>query len=460
LVSTDEGKPFRGTATVSLVGHVDVENNTRYEVEHHGWWPDPLLSFQKECNIRAGEHVAFWVDVATRTNTTAGEYKGEIIVDADNCDPIRIGLNVTVWDFRLPAEIRLRNAFTYDERTVRKFYPDSWDREMRHKYYDLILDHRLNIDHLYRQKPPEFTVLEYARRKGQNAFNVGAVFKKDGGRGDERNLKQYLATLKRKHLFQYAYVYGFDEVKSDKFPDIRKTFGKVHQRFPGLQTMTTAIDHSYGRESGLREFVDIWVPLTDWYDLDEAKRLRAEGKAVWWYVCASPEHPYANWFIEYPAIEARLLMGAMSYKYQVDGFLYYMINLWTGNKQPIRSGPFTNWKPGSFVNEKEGYTANGDGSLICPGPDGPLSTIRLENIRDGLEDYEYLHLLATQMARIRKLRANPAREEYLERVDKLLAIPPSIVRDLTEYTQDPEMFSCFRRKLANAILESNTLLQR
>ena len=30
---------------------------------------------------------------------------------------------------------------------------------------------------------------------------------------------------------------------------------------------------------------------------------------------------------------------------------------------------------------------------MCAGPDGPLSTIRLESIRDGIEDYEYYLLL-------------------------------------------------------------------
>jgi hypothetical protein len=36
---------------------------------------------------------------------------------------------------------------------------------------------------------------------------------------------------------------------------------------------------------------------------------------------------------------------------------------------------------------------NGDGMLIYPGKNGPLPSIRLKMIRDGLEDYEYLTLL-------------------------------------------------------------------
>ena len=454
------GEALRGKTKVSLVGHVDVDDNTRYKVEHHGWWPDPLLDFQRSCDVRAGDHVAFWIDVATQADTKPGDYRGQITVAAKGCRSIEIDLNVRVWDFRLPDGTHLPNAFTYNEGPVGHFYPDRWGKEMRHKYYDLILDHRLNIDHLYRKNPPDIDVLEYARGKGQNAFNIGAAFRHDKQGREQEELNRYLSELKKKGLFPYAYVYGFDEVKPEKFAEIREVFGQVHRRYPGLETMTTAIDRSYGKETGLRDAVDIWVPLTDWYDLDEARKLRAEGKRVWWYICVVPEHPYANWFIEYPAIEARLLMGAMSFKYEVDGFLYYMINLWTGNHRPIASGPYTEWDPGSLVNERKDYTANGDGSLICPGPDGPLATIRLENIRDGLEDYEYLYLLAELAEKIRKLPADPNRQAYLERVAELLDVPPSVVRNLIEYTRETKALYGFREQLAKAILEGGRLLGR
>ena len=41
----------------------------------------------------------------------------------------------------------------------------------------------------------------------------------------------------------------------------------------------------------------------------------------------------------------------------------------------------------------------GDGVLFYPGTDGPLSSIRLENIADGLEDYELFRRLANSTRR-------------------------------------------------------------
>ncbi|HPD29750.1 MAG TPA: DUF4091 domain-containing protein [Phycisphaerae bacterium] len=453
------GQAFNGRIEVSLVGHVDVADNPPYDAEHKGWWPDPLLSFLQKSDVKEGEHVAFWIDVATRVETQAGSYEGTLTITARDASPIGLRLKVQVWDFALPNGTHLRNAFTYNEGPTGNFYKGRWNDEMRYRYYDFILDHRLNIDHLYRQESPEIGLLKYGAGRGMNAFNVGGVFRQGKGDKDDPKLSQYVQELKNAGVFDRAYVYGFDEAKREKFTEIREVFGEIRKRFPGLKTMTTAVDRSFGKRSGLREVVDIWVPLTDSYDIEAARELRREGREMWWYICVVPTHPYANWFIEYPAIEARLLTGVMSYKYEVGGFLYYLINLWEGNSRPISKGPYTDWNPGSLVNEEKKYTANGDGSLLCPGPDGPLSTIRLENIRDGFEDYEYLWLLRETLERIGKRPPAPAHRAFLDRAAALLRVPDSVVTTTTNYTRDPQEVIEFRARLAEAILEGQSLLR-
>jgi len=168
-------------------------------------------------------------------------------------------------------------------------------------------------------------------------------------------------------------------------------------------------------------------------------------------------HPYANWFIEYPAIESRLLMGAMSHKYRVDGFLYYLVNNgWERNRKVISSGPYTEWDGASCINSKDKW-ANGDGNLIYPGPARPLSSIRLENIRDGLEDYEYLHLLAEKVERVSKLPATTARQAFLDQARPLLAVPDAVVRSVVEYTLEPNDVQNWRTQLATLILQADGL---
>jgi len=462
-----DGAPVPGAKVeVSLVGHVDVVDTPPYkDITYHGWYPDPLLNFQQRCEAMAGDNVAFWIDVATAKDTPAGQYVSTITVSADGCQPVELRLDVTVWDFVLPDGTYLRNAFTFAEYTAANFYRERWNDEMLRKYHDFILDHRLNIDHLYRKDPPSIEVIKYGVSRGMNAFNVGGVFREAAASGKRnKELDNYIARLKEEGLFDYAYVYGFDEIREEKFAEMRMTFGNVHRMFPGLETMTTAADHSFGAKTRLRSAVDIWVPVTDWYDQEEARKLRKEKRDMWWYICVVPYHPYANFFVEYPGIEPRLLTGTMSYKYEAGGFLYYHISLWgeeekgKENRSVISKGPYTEWNPGSFFNPKNSKTANGDGSLFCPGPDGPLSTIRMENIRDGFEDYNYLYRLRELADAVRKQPESEAGKAFLAEAERLLVVPDNVVTAVTEFSTDPVHLSNYRVALAAAILKGQSLV--
>ena len=161
----------------------------------------------------------------------------------------------------------------------------------------------------------------------------------------------------------------------------------LRRAFPEVLLMTTSYDHSYGLDSVVKS--DRRLVSADAAVRSGQGRAVPEptGKKVWWYICCGPRNPHANWFVEYAAIEARLLMGAMTAKYRPDGFLYYSLSIWNENK-PIENGPFTEWNPVSWT------TYHGDGSLLCSGPGGkPVPTIRLENYRDGMEDFAYACIL-------------------------------------------------------------------
>jgi hypothetical protein len=207
--------------------------------------------------------------------------------------------------------------------------------------------------------------------------------------------------------------------------------------------------------------VDIWCAPTPpgYYDMAKGESLRAEGRELWWYNCSFPRHPYANWFVQYPAIEARLLMGAMAFKYKTDGHLYWRVDGYANNTAPIGSsaGPYTSWDPRS-MQHSSGKWMDGDGTVILPGPTGPIPTIRLENIRDGLEDYEYLAMLRDLAQHIRTLPSNPARQAFLAQADALVAVPVSIVNTLASYTRTPATLYDYRQQVANAILSGRTLL--
>ena len=462
--------PLNGAANAWLVGHVDACNTgyvdyPEYLAGYHGWYPDPLLTFTNTCNINAGDRVAFWIDVAALREATAGDYLATIAVTADNSPSTNVQLNIHVWDFQLPLRASLPTAFSLGKTTgdgggaTYVYGSDGYETMgIEQKFGDQLLDHRMGMTHLYGSEVESFDAITYWAARGESAWNLRYLGKTlNFSKVTDPVLSTLYTDVKNAGLLGMSYIYGFDESNSDKFSDIKTMYDKVHELYPGLRTMTSAHDFSWGMSTNLRSAVDIWVPTTQYFDKTAANQLRAEGKDMWWYVCIGPKRPYANFFVEWPAIEPRLLMGLMAHKGQTGGFLYYQIAKWLiAYHQPggwITSGPFTNWNPQCDTGN------NGDGSLFCAGPDGPLPTIRLENIRDGLEDYDYLKLLGdlvTTMSAISQPTANQL--AWLSSAQQLLPVPSTLVASVTSFTRDTAALESYRQQLATAILTGKALL--
>jgi hypothetical protein len=89
-----------------------------------------------------------------------------------------------------------------------------------------------------------------------------------------------------------------------------------------------------------------------------------------YYVCCGPAFP--NTFLFSPLVESRML-PFLSVQGGYDGFLRWSYNDWTDD-------PFT--KP------EWGTWATGDIFFVYPGKDGPVSSLRWEQLREGIYDYE------------------------------------------------------------------------
>ncbi len=451
--------------SVRLVGYVNCRRPS-YTVPHTGWWPDPLLDMVPEvARAPLGEVLTFWVTAHVPENAPPGNYAGALLVSAAGRRPQSVAVTLTVWNFTLPKKTHLRTALSF--RGLSQIYPRDQVKAMTRKYENWMLrDYHLNPGDIYGGPPAwDEARLRELKKLGLNAINLayinaprGNAFQPDRFwrkfQAQCRKIAQWLPRAQRAGVRDLCYVYCFDERPADQLDILYQAANRLKKEWPDIEVMTTAYDHTFGLERKDGKAVDIWVPLTPRFDSEATTiaRARRAGRDVWWYICIGPKHPWANWFIEYPAIEARLLMGAMTAKYRPGGFLYYAVNRWPKNRRPIVTGPRTDWNPASYkIN-------NGDGSIMCAGPNGPLATIRLENIRDGIEDFEYYCLLRTLAARYRE---NPG---ILTRIGRLLGfssnpasprtlqVSPTVVRDLTHYTHSPETLLAERRRIARAIL--------
>ncbi|MEV0775434.1 glycoside hydrolase domain-containing protein [Streptomyces sp. NPDC050428] len=114
----------------------------------------------------------------------------------------------------------------------------------------------------------------------------------------------------------------------------------------------------------------------DWGGIDAMTKEKVEerrkaGKITTFYVYGSPAHPNTLSFS--PAVESRMLPW-ISAQRNLDGFLRWSYNSWTSDpfKQPVHI--FT----------------QGDEYLVYPAKDGPMSSIRWEQLKEGIEDYELI----------------------------------------------------------------------
>ena len=114
----------------------------------------------------------------------------------------------------------------------------------------------------------------------------------------------------------------------------------------------------------------------------------------------------------------------------VQGVHYWAIDTWGGNNKVMGVEQINGTMLTTFDVWSAQEQVNGDGILIYPPQNplqGPLSSIRLENIRDGIEDFELFH--AVGIARCRDLISKA-------------------ITNGTHYTLDVELLESLRRDCA------------
>jgi len=434
------------------VGFVKVEQLHEHPFMSHavpGWWPDPLLPVSK-FTVPGGVTQSVWFTVYAPPGTPAGVYRGQVAFKPTNAPEYRTNVTARVYDFDIPTEPHIKTAFALMDGFLEKIYGELTP-QLRQAYGDYVLNHRLNPDDISRTDPSAVEDVEHYYGSGLNAFNVINMVRPRGKstwvcwsplevytpafKADLiKRLDPYVAELKARELIDKAYVYTFDERGKDFWPVMREYFGLIKERY-GIPTLTTAKvpqDPDVMRDLN----VDWNCPVSSAYRFEQAERCRKAGLQVWSYICLGPRFPYANWLADDPLIEARVIWW-QAYQQKMDGFLYWGLNIWSRANNdyiidPEKDGPRLKW---SITTGGRWTSLHGDGELLYPGKDGPFGCIRLANIRDGIEDYEYLWLLSDLQGDVEAGRQ---------------ACAP-ITDGLTSFTRDPDALYAQRDAIAHQI---------
>ncbi|HPC59556.1 MAG TPA: DUF4091 domain-containing protein [Verrucomicrobiota bacterium] len=272
---------------------------------------------------------------------------------------------------------------------------------------------------------------------------------------------QLEAHLRERGWLDKAFVYWFDEPSPDQYPFVMNGFAKLKRYAPGLTRMLTE-----QVEPGLVGGPNLWCPISNEFQPDRAAERQALGEKFWWYVCTGPKAPYAGLFIDHPAPEMRIWVW-QTWQRGINGLLVWQINYWTSSAAyPDRGRPQNPYEdPMSWTS---GYSTpagkrlpwgNGDGRFLYPplaaasaNPPapvlaGPVDSIRWEHLRDGIEDYEYLCLLRQRLEQ-HKRRLSAA---DLAAFAKLLEVPETITRTLTQFAPDGAPIEAHRRAVGRAL---------
>lgn len=488
--------------SVYLQKYINVYiNATGNPNKRTGYHPDALLPFDKAVeygeNKVEGKNQAVYVTVETQETTPAGEYTGSASVTIDG-EAYAVPVQVTVWDFAISEETHVKSLFAIWDDQLMYTELDS-SKEMRQAYIDALAEYRLSPDQLAYESIEEYVEKAKAATKNpaitcymlpyRSTINTDPELSL-GGTLDFAYHKQYLKALALASteecclIDKLVYYPGalYDEPQFDASGNMNKQIIYVANKLDELEEELFAELEREGYFDGksteykehFRETLTnipnlvtgpynedypdgvTYCPLFDQFDTQENRAEFTDAKErngeVWWYGCTGPNYPYVTYHVDDSLVGARIL-NWMMYDYGIDGNLYWAVNynLKAGTEAGDIGRPVDAYEE-VRRSSVEG-AINGDGYLFYPGVDygiyGPVGSIRLEMIRDGIEEYEYLYKLDELAAELSGYyKTDISANEMVSNLYKRLYTG-------AKYVPDEENYFAVRRELASMIERVN-----
>lgn len=483
------GKPLSLETELHRVCYVHTSAPSSGAEPGRAWWPDPLLPVVPPFAV--GQVCQpLWLDLWTPRDAPAGRYTATLVVEAAG-QVERVPLTLDILDFTLPQTHSLRQVFAFRAPQITQRYNGQADYKTATpvdtylRMLDVCLKRRIGVQAFGWEGSPEpvsglaylgetltpagwtfdFTHVDRIWQRqfdsGMRTLFVGftpgcgsvsaMVAKEEYWVFLEAYLKVLVPHLQEKGWFDAAVWYMVDECwQEDAVQANLRLAGVLDRLAPGLKRLMTA-----PRDARLYGKSHIWVPggLPEASPKDAANQALLTGWAPsnperWWYICCGPTHPYPNFFVDYPTIDPRVVFW-LTWKYNKTGFLYWGVEYFGDPREMTAAGPTEKYTLGPA------NMGNGDGTLCYWGPQQEFyPSVRLNAIRDGIEDYEYFALARRLADAAERLGKAP---ELAARARALLAVDERVVKGSDgspnfTYTLNPADLLNARRDLAECIL--------
>lgn len=402
----------------------------------NGMYPDALVPFKamrkaRLNTISAGMNQGLWFNITIPETADAGIYTGIATLKLDT-ESYAIPIELTVYDAVMPEEVHTHSCYRIEYNNMHKAEGTNTG-DLAQAYYDFLIEKRCMpmlpsptisedydafVDWLvpYAENPKVSNYgLPYTETTDANGNPIVSrerlmeLFTKMA----EKNISLRQAGNENVDMFKKGLFYMgnlVDAPSGEKLEQVRACdlvlteckyavaekylidYPDLYQSLLEVRSLVTTVYNESLVGSDTVGGVQTWASiLPSWgseaqrqqyYDRQNSTD-RQGGEEAWWYGCSTPYPPLPTYHIDDELIASRILSW-MQFDYGSDGTLY-----WGVNNSSSRSDLWEN---------AVAYTgAMGDGSLLYPAKKfstlEPLSTLRLESIREGQEDYEYLWMI-------------------------------------------------------------------
>ncbi len=430
LVTDSGDKIGKSKIEIFYEWYVTLENTYNPD-SYFGNYPDALVPAKamkraRSNVIEAGNNQGIWVNVNVPADAEPGMYKGFGVLKLDD-EQFEIPVELTVYDAAIPEQVHAKSSFEiwYDKISIGE---EVFSPQMSDTYFWYLVDKRVMpmepsaqimadydsyvkwlVDHI--AENPKVSTCTLPRPWADT--DQGRVISRDGvmsilTKMAVKNVELRQAGNETIDLFQKATFHTHHEPVGSDTDRVRITdliiteckFAVAEQYlkdYPDLYASCLAVGNrvtvSYDASlvgSDTQGGVQTWCPhLDNWHSQEQREIFnsrqntsdRLGGEEVWWYGSNIPRAPFPTYHLDDSLIASRLL-GWMQYDYDCDGNFYWSTTQYTADM----------WQTPYVYNQ-----ASGDGVLLYPGKKfgmtEPISTMRLESIRESNEDYEYFWML-------------------------------------------------------------------
>lgn len=486
----DNGSKFsKDNISVFYERYINITNNYEANGAPLGYYPDALVPFDKivqakENTIKANTNQGLYITFNVPIDQNAGKYTGTLEITYDGTKKT-LPVELNVFDLEVNQKTHSKSKFNS---TFTHFLGELDNtQEMFEAYIQTMVEYRIspsyiiNGNHLDRTDEMVKMYVDKAYTLVQNPkmsnFNIPAYTASDSETNektiDEQMLIKYINAIMKKsfetgfNLMERAIfstgiidepdLFGlmkrvplvmrdYDEALTYCINNVNSIIGQLTvdsdfkaEVIQSLTDMSFVVTMPYNE--AVKDIVTTYCPYASEYDTAEKRKLYENQVEKWWYTCVKPRAPFPTYHIEDTLISARALSWMMS-EYDVTGNLFWSVDVYARY-----NGSTYQFIDDFYANPERYPRANGDGFLFYPGAKygvfGPLSSMRMEAIRDGNEEYELFYNLKADY------------EEMGIDSSKIIRNINSLIYTGTRVASNSQMFNTARK----ALIELSMLAQ-